>query len=295
MKSKHSAVYTEQEKLAGLNFLLEIPGFLILTWSAFSTLSMLVWLEYIESLCYAIKSGLIAVISRKLKNNLAYEYNYGIKRIEVFVSIICNALLCIGLCAVFFISIYELFHPKPVSELLLIVVILKAAELSAILFLLLKQKRLKEKNQSPVLRAEYQSLEEKFVFDIVSLVLLCLCYFLRAYPISRDLSSAASLGISLMFMISRAKTIRKDLGHILDKTLDEKKQFVILKCLNAYNNLYEEFVSVSTHQLDDDIFIDLNIKFSADTTYEMITGLQQKLQTDIRKEIPDSIVSVIIN
>ena len=106
------------------------------------------WMDFIDSLCNVADSGFVTLLSRKLKRDLKYEYNYGIGKIEAISSLCCEGILILGLFIIFASSAHELINPKPPSGLIVYVVLLKLINVAFDAFFLKEQYKIKKTVQA---------------------------------------------------------------------------------------------------------------------------------------------------
>lgn len=140
--------YKKQQRVSFLNFLAELPNFVAVFVSAVLSGSLIVWMDFIDSLCNVADSGFVTLLSRKLKRDLKYEYNYGIGKIEAISSLCCEGILILGLFIIFASSAHELINPKPPSGLLVYVVLLKLINVAFDAFFLKEQYKIKKTVQA---------------------------------------------------------------------------------------------------------------------------------------------------
>ena len=124
-KSEKKDSYRNQQKVSFLTFLAELPNFVAVTVSAIVSGSLIVWMDFVDSFCNVLNSGFVALLSRKLRRDLKYEYNYGVGKIEAISSLACNGILICGLIFMLVSSVNDLISPKEPSGLLIYVVALK--------------------------------------------------------------------------------------------------------------------------------------------------------------------------
>lgn len=89
--------------------------------------------------------------------------------------------------------------------------------------------------------------------------------------------------------------MKKSVGILTDRTLPEKEQMKILRVLSRFNDRYEEFEFLSSRISGETVYIDLRIKFRDDTTYAQIKALCNEISSEMKKQIPQSRVSIVID
>ena len=89
---EQQSVYKKQQKLTGVQFLMELPNFAAICISAILSHSLLVWLDFIDSLGNVMSELLVIILSRKMCRDLRYEYNYGVGKIEAMTTLLCDSI-----------------------------------------------------------------------------------------------------------------------------------------------------------------------------------------------------------
>ena len=173
--------YKNQQRVSFLNFIAELPNFVAVLASAIVSGSLLVWMDFIDSLCNVIDAGFVALLSRKLKRDLKYEYNYGIGKIEAISSLCCEGILICGLLIMLISSINDMINPKQPSVLLIYVVVLKVINVIFDTFFLKEQYKIKKGGGSELTDAKFYSALKCFAFDTVALVSILICWIFRGY------------------------------------------------------------------------------------------------------------------
>lgn len=287
--------YKKQQRVSFLNFLAELPNFVAVFVSAVLSGSLIVWMDFIDSLCNVADSGFVTLLSRKLKRDLKYEYNYGIGKIEAISSLCCEGILILGLFIIFASSAHELINPKPPSGLLVYVVLLKLINVAFDAFFLKEQYKIKKNGASEIMNAKFHSAVKCFAFDAVTLVSIFVCWIFRGYRASWYFSPVICIVLVCTFFVFAVLRAKKSIEILTDRTLPEDEQMKILRVLAKFNDRYEEFEFLSSRISGETVFIDLRIKFRDDTSYVQIKELCREISIKMKKQIPQSRVSIVIN
>ena len=67
--------YSEQKNLSSVQLLAEVPTLIETLLSAIFSKALLLFVDLFDSLGYIIRYALIIILSKKLTQNLEYEYN----------------------------------------------------------------------------------------------------------------------------------------------------------------------------------------------------------------------------
>ncbi|MBS7262859.1 MAG: cation transporter [Eubacteriales bacterium] len=287
-------IYKRQFELSLIGFIVGILTLVLLTVSAVVTGSVLVWMKLLDTLCFLIRVGSVAVLSRKLTGDLTYEYNYGVQRIEALLALFCDGLLCLGLVAVAVASVLELFHPSAPSELLYYTVILEGVKVLVGVWLFWQEGKLRKRRNTPIVHSEYTGCFKDAALDAAAFVLLLLCYELRAEPASWILAPGAALVIAVIFWIVCAKNFRRGVRDLTDRTLDEEKQMILVRLLGKYADRFELLEAVNSHTIGERIYVDLAVTFAPGTTYGQICDLQRDMERELKREWGECCISLVI-
>lgn len=288
------SVYKKQMKLSGIQFLLELPSFLAITVSAVLSGSLIVWLDFMESLGSAVSEGMVVLLSKKMSRDLRYEYNYGIGKIEAMTALFYDGIELLGLMLIIACSFFELFNVRQPSKVLIYVVILKVVNIVVDLFFIWQQYKLKKENNNLVVDSKYMSVFGALLFDIAALVSLLIVWIFRNNPFSWFLSPLLGLVISVYLLIRCVWRVREAMIALSDKTLPEEEQMKILRVLARHNEEYSDFNGVKSHYSGEDVCIDLCISFLPQTSYDEIKAFLDAVQRELSQEIENCMVTIII-
>lgn len=287
--------YEKQQRLSFLGFIVELPNFIAVAVSAILSGSLIVWMDFIDSLCNVTDAGFVALLSRKLKRNLKYEYNYGIGKVEAISSLCCEGILIFGLLVMLISSVHELINPKEPSGILIYVVLLKVINVLSDANFVRAQYKIKKNGKSELTNAKFYSELKNLAFDSAALVSILICWTFRGYRAAWYFSPVVCIILVCMFFVTAVSRMKKSVGILTDRTLPEKEQMKILRVLSRFNDRYEEFEFLSSRISGETVYIDLRIKFRDDTTYAQIKALCNEISSEMKKQIPQSRVSIVID
>ncbi|MDR2546322.1 MAG: cation transporter [Lachnospiraceae bacterium] len=284
----------KQKNVALTQFFLEFPNLAALIVFAVMGRSLILFADAVGSLALLMQTWIVFVISKKLAKNESLEYDYGLGKFESFGGLITNILLYIGLIVVLFSSFYVILSPIRPSDVLLLAIILKVINTSFDVWLLFRQRIVSKMAEGKLIDAQNHVLAENLVFDIISLSAIIILYVFRDYTFAVYFEPALCIIYSIFMMISIVKPLKACIYDLLDKTSDEDIQLKIMKALAGGNDYYDSFDSVRTRSSGQTIHIDLLIGFSEDRTYTEINAALTILEELITKEIPNSVVSIVL-
>ena len=145
------------------------------------------------------------------------------------------------------------------------------------------------------MNAKFHSAVKCFAFDAVTLVSIFVCWIFRGYRASWYFSPVICIVLVCTFFVFAVLRAKKSIEILTDRTLPENEQMKILRVLAKFNDRYEEFEFLSSRISGETVFIDLRIKFRDDTSYVQIKELCREISIKMKKQIPQSRVSIVIN
>ncbi|MGN0648828.1 MAG: cation diffusion facilitator family transporter [Oscillospiraceae bacterium] len=288
------SVYKKQQKLTAVQFLMELPNLVAVTVSAIASHSLIVWLDFIDSLGNAMSECLVLLLSRKMSRDLRYEYNYGVGKIEAMTALFCDSIKICGLLAVAVISVLELFFPQRPSDVLIYVIVFKVVCVLLDAGIVRSQYKIKKENPTNIAQSEFIAVVSALLFDAGALVSLLLVWILRNSIVSWYISPALSFAIAIVLLIICVNHIRKAISELSDKTLPEEEQMKILKVLTKHDYEYSSLNSIKSRYNGTEVNIDLSVSFFPDTTFTEIAAFQCALQEELAAEIEGCHVAVVI-
>lgn len=294
-KPEQKDSYKSQQKVSLGSFFAELPNFVAVTVSAILSGSLIVWMDFVDSVCNVLNSGFVALLSRKLRRDLKYEYNYGVGKIEAISSLACDGILICGLTLMLISSVNDLISPKEPSGLLIYVVILKIINVAFDTFFLSAQYKIKKKSKTTIANTEFHASLKSFLFDAVALVSILICWIFRDVRIVWYFSPVICIALSVWFFIGAIQRAGESVRMLTDRTLPEEEQMKIMSVLSGFHDRFEEFEFLSTRMSGNTAHIDLKLKFRSDTTYMAMKALCADITAKMKEQIEDCHVSIVID
>lgn len=294
-KQEQNDSYKSQQKVSFFNFLAELPNFIAVTVSAIISGSLIVWMDFVDSLGNVLNSGFVALLSRKLRRDLKYEYNYGVGKIEAISALACDGILICGLILMIISSVHDLILPKEPSGLLIYVVFLKVINVAFDTYFLQAQYKIKKKSRTTIAITEFHTALKSFAFDTVALISLLICWLFRGIRAVWYFSPVICIVLSIWFFVGAIQRSRESVQMLTDRTLPEAEQMKIMSVLSCFHDRYEKFEFLSTRMSGNTAYIDLKLNFDKNTTYGEINALCAEITAKMKEQIEDCCVSIVID
>ena len=286
--------YKQQQNLSIAQFLAELPSFAAVLVSAILSKNLLVFIDLLDSFMYLISLGLIVILSKKLRKDLRYEYNYGVGKIEAISSLFCDGMAFFGLLFTLGLSVRAIIFPEQPSDLVIAVVGLKVINVSFDAVFFVKQRKITKIHHSAISQANYAEALSSLLFDSVTLVSLFAIWLLRDNPIGGYISPVISVFVAIYLMFGYVKRTRQALTELTDRTLPEEDQMKILNVLTKFYDGYTQFHSVNSHKSGDVVRIDLHLSFENATSFEEIVKFKKQIQDELDRQIGNCVANIIV-
>lgn len=286
--------YKDQKKLSFGQFLSELPNFIAVMVSAIISMSLIAFVDFLDSLGNLLRTGITALLSKKLSRDLKFEYNYGAGKLETLASLMCEGIVFFGLLSMIGFSVHEIIFPSKPSDILIAVVGLKVINVSFDIFFFIGQRRIMKKHRSAVSKTNLAAALGSLLFDSVTLVSLLIVWLLRNNPVGLYISPIISIIIAVYLMLGCVKRSKRALSEITDKTLPEELQLKIISVMTSFYDRYNQLNSIKSHKSNDCTHIDLLVSFNNDTTFEEIVKFKQDVSTKLNDIIDNCVVNIVV-
>ena len=285
--------YEKQQNLSIAQLLAELPNFVAVVVSAILSKNLLVYIDLLDSSMYLISLGLIIFLSRKLRKDLRYEYNYGVGKIEAISSLLCDSMGFLGLLITLGFSVQAIIVPEQPSELVIAVVGLKIINVAFDTAFFVKQRKITKIHNSAISKSNYAEALSALLFDSVALVSLFAMWLLRANSIGGYIAPVVSIFVVIYLIVGYAKRIRQSFIELTDKTLPEEQQMKILNILNRHYSSYSQFHSINSQKSGDITRIDIHLSFEKGTSVDEVISLKKKMQDELNQIFENCSVNII--
>ena len=286
--------YEKQQNLSIAQLLAELPNFVAVVVSAILSRNLLVYIDLLDSSMYLISLGLIIFLSRKLRKDLRFEYNYGVGKVEAISSLLCDSMGFFGLLITLGFSAQAIIVPEQPSELVIAVVGLKIINVAFDTAFFVKQRKITKIHNSAISKSNYAEALSALLFDSVALVSLFAMWLLRANSIGGYIAPVVSIFVVIYLMVGYAKRIRQSVIELTDKTLPEEQQMKILAILTRYYSSYSQFHSINSQKSGDITRIDIHLSFEKGTSVDEVISLKKKMQDELNQIFENCNVNIIV-
>lgn len=287
--------YDSQFMISVLNLLGEMPNFFALLFSAISTRAIIVFVDLIDTSSNVLRNLLVVFISRKLRRDLRFEYNYGVGKVEALSSLICDFILTLSLTVMLGFAVMDLINPRPAGDFILFVVIVKIINILGDLLIFVKQKKLCDISDSLVMKSSYSVALKNLTFDLTSFSALVLMHLFGDYRLFWYISPIVSVLLGGYLLANTIMRLSETINVMLDKSADESVQKAIRDTLQTLVPQYNGEGDVGTRVSGGVIIVELDLRFDDRTSYGDMKLLADRFSEALAKKVPNCRVSLRIS
>jgi len=231
---------------------------------------------------------------RKLARGHGETYDYGMGKYETVTSIITGAVMLISLLLVFYTAITRIMEPEAL-QLSGVALALVMMSIGVVVNTWLWQKnyRLARKEYSPIMESQWRLFRTKAFSDLSVLLALILSIVLHHFWWSVYIDPFASMIIVGFLFFTGYRVISSSLPDLLDKTLDESLQIVILRELTEFFDEYEAFHGVRSRRSGSNVYIEIFLEFDGERKMCEVQGAIDRMKVSLESKITKSSVTIV--
>ena len=231
---------------------------------------------------------------RKMAKGGAGAYDYGMGKLETMTSVITGGVMFISLVIVFVVALYHLIVPAElVHEGVYLGIVLMIIGVSMNSWLWLRNYRFNQKDPSPIMDSQWRLFRAKAFSDFTVLISLIASIELSAYSWSLYIDPLASFLIAGFLLFSGYRVIISSLPDLLDKTLDEELQMVIVRHLAVFFHDYTALHGVRSRRSGSNVYIEIFLEFDGNMKMCEVQGIINRIKVSLEAHIAKSSVSVV--
>jgi cation diffusion facilitator family transporter len=231
---------------------------------------------------------------RKMAKGGAGAYDYGMGKLETMTSIITGGVMFVSLIIVFGVALYRIAVPEGlVHEGVLLGIVLMVIGVSMNSWLWLKNYRFNQREPSPIIDSQWRLFRAKAFSDFTVLVSLVASLEFSNYRGSLYIDPRASFVIASFLLFSGYRVITSSLPDLLDKTLDEELQMVIVRHLAVFFNDYPTMHGVRSRRSGSNVYIEIFLEFDGEKKMCEVQDIINRIKVSLEAHIPKSSVSVV--
>ncbi len=231
---------------------------------------------------------------RKLSRGHQGSYDYGMGKFETMTSIVTGAVMLVSLVLVFYTAISRIMVPEVLNiGGVALAIVMMTIGVSVNTWLWLKNYRLACKEYSPIMESQWRLFRTKAFSDLSVLSALILSVVLHQFWWSVYIDPFASMIIVGFLFTTGYRVITSSLPDLLDKTLDESLQIMIIQDLTEFFDEYEAFHGVRSRRSGSNVYIEIFLEFDGDRKMCEVQETIDRMKASLESRIPKSSVTIV--
>ncbi len=229
----------------------------------------------------------------RVARNKHHVYNYGIGKLENLSSLIVAGFMLVSLLIVLVTAVERLRHPQflhPGGLWLGSVMMTLGVVVNT--WLWFRNRTVARRAYSPVMESQWRLFRAKAFSDGTVLLALVLSHALRGYAWSAYIDPAASFVIVGFLVFSVYSVVAHTVYDLMDRTLEEELQMIIVRELVAFFDEYVKFHGVRSRRSGGDIFIEIFLEFDGARSMAEVQVVIDRLRDSLEQKIGGSQVVV---
>ena len=273
-----------------IDLLLWIPDIIL----AFLSGSVTLYADAIKSGNEIISTFFTWIALRKIAKGESQIYDYGMGKFENITGMITGVIMFLSLILVFSITVYKLFNPSTLhGEATFFAEIMMVIGVVVNTWLYREKKHIAEKEYSPAMESQMRLFRTKAITDFAVLAALFMVMSLHGYWWSVYIDPIASFVVIGFFLLSGYRIISSSLPDLLDKTIDEELQLIIVRALSEFFDEYEALHGVRSRRGGKQIYIEIFLEFNGERKMHEVQMIINQIKEKLEIEIPHSSVTIV--
>lgn len=240
----------------------------------------------------AIASGLALYTIRRMTRGTDLLNTYGLGRMETISSIVVGVTMLLAAAFVGYETIMKLIHPAE-QHGGLVAMLLTFVSFFASLWLWIHNYRQSLAEHSPIFSSMWRMARMGALEDLLIILAVGIALIFDGAPWTRYLDVCATAILMVSIIKSIYEVFSGSIGDLMDRSLDEMQMLIILRELIAHFDAYDNIHGIRTRRSGSQSFIEIFLEFNPGTDVEAIYRLQESLEAELIKHIPNIQIMVI--
>ncbi|MDX2032066.1 MAG: cation diffusion facilitator family transporter [Blastocatellia bacterium] len=253
--------------------------------------SVMLLSDLLKSGSETIATFLSYLAIRRVRQGKTFDYNYGQGKLENISSLAVAGAMLISWLIITFSAIERFRHPSPIGQIGLALFV---TGVSAVINVLVwrKNRRLAQAEPSPIIESQWRLYRAKTAANICVLVSLIVSSVFREQSWSAYVDPAGAILVSGFLLLSAYRVITDSVYDLLDRTLDESLQLVILSELATWFHEYVALHGIRSRRSGSNVYIEIFMEFDGDQRMSEVQALIDRMKASLEEKIQNSQVVI---
>jgi cation diffusion facilitator family transporter len=283
---------TTKIRLLALMMVMEIYTVGVSTIGIMTSNSIVFVANFVIAFTGALASGLSLYTIKRMSRGADLLNTYGLGRMETISSIVVGTTMLLAAIFVGYETVAKILHPAE-QHGGLVAMLLTFASFIASAWLWIRNYRLSKKEHSPIFSSMWRMARMGALEDLLIILAVGISLAFSGAPWTRYLDVLATSILMISIVKSIYDVFSGSISDLLDRSLDEYNMLIILRELVANFDAYDQIHGVRTRRSGSQTFIEIFLEFNGDTKMEAVYKLKERLESELKKMMPNAQIMVI--
>ena len=283
---------TTKIRLLALMLAMEIYTVGVSTIGILTSNSIVFVANFVIAFTGALASGLSLYTIKRMSRGADLLNTYGLGRMETISSIVVGTTMLLAAIFVGYETVSKILHPAE-QHGGLVAMLLTFASFVASAWLWVRNYRLSKKEHSPIFSSMWRMARMGALEDLLIILAVGISLAFSGAPWTRYLDVCATSILMISIVKSIYDVFSGSISDLLDRSLDEYNMLIILRELVANFDAYDQIHGVRTRRSGSQTFIEIFLEFSGETKMEAVYRLKERLESELKKMMPNAQIMVI--
>lgn len=242
----------------------------------------------------AVATLIAWMIARNISRGGQGRYDYGMGKHETVARIVTGGLMLFSLVFVALAAMYRFLMPAfLVSGGILFAIVILLLSIAADVWFWVSNYRIAMKESSPLMDSQWRLFRMKAYANMVVLVSMIIAIVCARYPWAVYIDPLGSIIIIGFLLQSGYGMIRTSVPDLLDQTLDEELQLVVVRVLAEHFEKYSQLHGVKSRRSGGNIYIEIFLEFEGTMQMCEVQDEINRMKKDLETRLPRSSVNII--
>lgn len=232
---------------------------------------------------------------RRLARGGHHQFEYGMGKLENLSSMAMGLLMVVCVLVIAGNSALHMLSPSTPPRIGIIIGAGDEALFSAInAWLWLRSRAQARQDNSPLMQAQASMYQAKFIGSVFIFGSLSASLLLGGLPWARFIDPVASLVVAGSMLAMTFGILKGSFQDLMDRTLDESDQIVILSQLAKHYHDYHQLHGIRSRRAGGHSFVEVFLEFEPQALAGQVQAFADKLVKAIEREVPGARASVVL-
>lgn len=234
------------------------------------------------------------LIARRIARGDRGIYDYGMGKFENIARIITGSVMILSFVILIFVASYRIFFPASLTSGgvqvgIYIVIIMMVVDS----YLSWRNYRIALKEPSPLMDSQWRLFRLKAFANFVVLFTLVFTLFCAGFPWAVYIDPVASFVVMGILLFSGMRMIQSSLPDLLDQTLEEELQLIVMRELAEHFHNYEQVHGIKSRRSGGSVYVDIFLEFRGDLQMWEVQDTMDRMKMSLEMKLPKSHVNII--